>query len=278
MTGEKRKILLLDYDSKVTKAAKKSLDKQYDISLAKTVKDAHQIALSDNFDIIITGYIVPAVSSEKALLCLKHLDTTVSKYEESFRNKKAETKKLVQQSEETKTEILKFLNEKLRTVISEKSSLKKEFKIQEQLIDRFQKEISGKEKELNKKNDIENQLRRSEEENKTAIDRLNIALADMKSELDKSTKISEGAKSAKEEMEKEIKNECKKKEDLQEKIIRIENENKKNGEKLNNKIKLMKNERDSAANIAEMALAEKDKLHEKLTTFQENWDYLVNGN
>lgn len=88
MSDKTKKILLLNYHSEETEQAI-NLFQQFHVTTAESLKDVAEKGKND-FDIVITGYVVPAVSDESSFSYLKDIDTAIKKIESEIRKDKTE--------------------------------------------------------------------------------------------------------------------------------------------------------------------------------------------
>jgi len=128
MAKKKQKILILDYDSDTTAAVRDIFSKHYDAVTVASLETAAKKANAEKFDIIITGYVIPAVSGEKAISYLKNIKNAISKVEKVAKDKSAAAKKLLRKSQDKQDEILNMLNENIRGVENERAVLEEDSK------------------------------------------------------------------------------------------------------------------------------------------------------
>ncbi|MBF0240882.1 MAG: hypothetical protein HQK64_00200 [Desulfamplus sp.] len=76
MADKTKKILLLDYNSEVTEQAMVMFE-QFEVTTVAKLEDiAEQV--KDEFDLIITGYLLPSLTNETLLAYLKDLQTAIA--------------------------------------------------------------------------------------------------------------------------------------------------------------------------------------------------------
>lgn len=88
MSDKTKKILLLNYHSEETEQAI-NLFQHFHVTTAESLKDIAEKG-KDDFDIVITGYVVPAVSDEFPFSYLEDIDTAIKKLESEIRTNKTE--------------------------------------------------------------------------------------------------------------------------------------------------------------------------------------------
>ncbi len=112
--SDEKNILLLNYHSKETEKAIELFEQlqQHDITIAENLKDVAEKA-NENYDLIITGYVVPAVSDDRTLSCFEDIDKSIKEFETSLMGKKIPAR-IEKESQETKAQIIQILNDRIR--------------------------------------------------------------------------------------------------------------------------------------------------------------------
>ncbi len=249
MAKKKQKILILDYDSDTTAAVRDIFSKHYDAVTVASLETAAKKANAEKFDIIITGYVIPAVSGEKAISYLKNIKNAISKVEKVAKDKSAAAKKLLRKSQDKQDEILNMLNENIRGVENERAVLEKKIQSMMGVINTARNSKTEAEKKA------EAALKGKQEAEKKA----EAALKDkQKSEEKAETVLMEKTK-------------------MEEEFGKLREEDVKVIDKLNNEVNTLKEEIENSASLAEEAYKEKAEIEEKLKTLQENWEKYVAG-
>ena len=233
MAEKKQKILILDYDSDTTAAVGDIFSKHYDTVTVASLEEASKKANDGKYDIIITGYVIPAVSGKKAISYLKNIKTAISKAKKAAQNKSAAAQKLLRQSRDKQDEILDMLNENISGVENKRAAL-------EQKIQSMMEEIDTA---RNSKTETEKKTELALKDKQKAEEKLEAAL--------------EGKQKAEEIVETV----------LTEKTKMIEE-----FDRLNNEINSLKKEINNSASLAEEAYKEKAEMEDKLTKLQKNWE------
>ena len=233
MAEKKQKILILDYDSDTTAAVGDIFSKHYDTVTVASLEEASKKANDGKYDIIITGYVIPAVSGKKAISYLKNIKTAISKAKKAAQNKSAAAQKLLRQSRDKQDEILDMLNENISGVENKRAAL-------EQKIQSMMEEIDTA---RNSKKETEQKAEAALKDKQKAEEKLEAAL--------------EGKQKAEEIVETV----------LTEKTKMIEE-----FDRLNNEINSLKKEINNSASLAEEAYKEKAEMEDKLTKLQKNWE------
>lgn len=216
-----KKILLLEYNSKATEKAS-DIFQDCKITIAESLKDVVEKA-EDNYDLIITGYIVPAVpavSGDNLISSLLDIDTSIKELESAIKGEKEQIEK---QSQEKHEQILTFLNEHIKGFEKEKADHeetlgKMETKITEALRIKEEAEKNTenalnekKEAEekiglvLQEKNEAEEQAEAALKEKTKIIDELNNKLQNINDEVDANKTSVEQIQAEKEIVESQLK-------------------------------------------------------------------------
>ena len=123
MSEENRKILILNYDSEATKNARDIFSQHCDITAVDGLKDISEKA-DDDFDIIITGYVVPAVSGDRTISYLQNIRNALDEAKSAMQGKKDANEALLRETQEKQDKILEMLNDHVRGLESEAAVLK----------------------------------------------------------------------------------------------------------------------------------------------------------
>ena len=208
MAKKNQKILILDYDSDTTAAVGDIFSKHYDALTIASLEEASEKANDEKFDIIITGYVIPAVSGKKAISYLRNIKNAISKAEKAVQDKSAAAKKLLRKSQDKQDEYLDMLNEKIRAVEYERAALEQKLQsIMEEIDTARNSKTEAEEKVetvLTEKIKMEEEFAKLREEDVKVIDRLNNEINTLKEEIKNSASLAEGAYKEKAEMEEKL--------------------------------------------------------------------------
>ena len=125
MSEETRSMLVLNYDSKTTEFLKSVFSESCAVTSAQNLAEVSEKA-GDGFDVVLTGYAVPAFSGEKITSYLgdvqKAFDDTASDLRENTRADET----LLKEREREQADILAFLKEHVGKAEQEKALVKQE--------------------------------------------------------------------------------------------------------------------------------------------------------
>ncbi len=148
---------MLNYHSKETEKVIELFQQlqQHDITIAENLKDAAEKGTED-YDLIITGYVVPAVSGDKTLSYLGDIDKSIKEFETSLKGKKIPAL-IEKESLEKKVQIIQILNDQIRDFETEKVKIYEKLKNMEKATEAAQKagEDAGKKADAAVKNAVE---------------------------------------------------------------------------------------------------------------------------
>ena len=178
MSDENKKILLLNYNSEATKKVS-GIFQQYEITIAESLKDVAEKA-KDDYDLIITGYVVPTVSGDMPLTYLKNIETSIKKIESAIKGKKPGAQ-IEKKSQEKQDQILQLLNDQIKGYEKEKGEMEVKLKNMEE-------EVAGarhlkEEAEKNAETALKEKQEAVEEKTKV-IDKLNSHLNRLSDQLE----------------------------------------------------------------------------------------------
>ncbi len=126
MSDKNEKILLLNYHSEATEQAKK-IFQEFRVTTAESLEDVSE-KINEGFDIILTGYVVPAASRDTSFSYLKDITTALSNLKSEI--KETETVNFIENEYLKKQEqILQLLNERIKN--HEKEKMENELMIQD---------------------------------------------------------------------------------------------------------------------------------------------------
>jgi len=125
MSEENRRILILNYDSEATKRVRDIFSQHCDVTTADSLKDVAEKA-DEDFDIIISGYVIPAVSGDKPVSYLQNIQKALDEAKLAVQEKGGGNEALLGESQKRWNEILKLLNDHIRGIENERTELKQE--------------------------------------------------------------------------------------------------------------------------------------------------------
>jgi len=259
MPKKKQKMLVLDYDSDTTAAIRGTLSQHCDVTFVDSLNKAAAKAKAGKFDVIITGYLVPAVSDKKTVSCLNNIRKAISQAETAIDKKRAAGKKALSEAQEYQARIMEMLTDRVRQFEGEVLEAK-------QQVQSFEKKASiAEEKQVKAEQgaqDVQKEKaeseRRAEEADKKRVKTEEILNAEKKARA-----------KAEEKAEAALMEKTENKEKLDEAI--------KTTEALNAEVASLREELKNAVSVGEKAVEERSQLEEKLVRFQENWEKYVGG-
>ncbi|MBF0475513.1 MAG: hypothetical protein HQK59_06700 [Deltaproteobacteria bacterium] len=142
MPVSRQKVMIIDGDSTQTEAFKKLLSEHYDVTTVATPKEAIDKANTENFDVIVNGYILPMVTgpeginevrtldslmAEEKAAILKKMREAVLRVESEFHTGKAAAEELLKHSQGQLDNILELLNGRIRELETDKAQLQRDF-------------------------------------------------------------------------------------------------------------------------------------------------------
>jgi len=125
MSGETRNILVLNHDSKTTEFIKNIFSEACDVTLADNLAEVSEKA-DNGFHVIITGYLVPALSGEKPAAYLNNIKGAFDGAVSSLREKTDAHLSLLKAAKQEQSKILTFLQNHVRQAEKEKVLLRHE--------------------------------------------------------------------------------------------------------------------------------------------------------
>jgi hypothetical protein len=132
MSDKTKKILLLNYHSETTEQAI-NLFEQFEVITAESLEDAAEKG-KDDFDLVITGYVVPAVSGDSSFSYLKDIDTAIKNLEAEIRKNK--TDEIIEREfREKQEQILQRLNDAIEVSERQKAETEANIKNMEKMRD-----------------------------------------------------------------------------------------------------------------------------------------------
>jgi len=207
MTEKNRKILILNYDSKATKRVRDIFSQHCDVTTADSLKDVAEKA-DEDFDIIITGYVIPAVSGGKPVSYLQNIHKALDEAKLAVQEKGGGNEALLGESQKKWDEILKLLNDHIRGIENERAELKQKMQglVEETNTARKHKEEAEKEAEaaLSEKTKTEEELAEIREKDAEVIAKLTDEANTLTEELEDSISVAEEARKEKASMEKKL--------------------------------------------------------------------------
>jgi chromosome segregation ATPase len=207
MSEAKRRTLLLNYDSEATKRIRGILSRNCEVTTADSLKDIADKADKD-FDVIITGYVVPAVSGDKPVSYLKDIQKALDEVKVTVREKRDANEALLKESQEKWAEILKLLDDHIRGIENEKAELKQKMQslMEEANTARKREEDAEKKAEaaFSEKSRTEEELAEIREKDAEVIAKLNDQLHSLTKELENSISLAEEANEEKARIENKL--------------------------------------------------------------------------
>ncbi len=304
MSSNGGKMLFLNYDSETTDHVIKVLSEPCDITTADSLSEVAEKAGGD-FDVVITGYVVPAVSGDKAISYLRDIQKAFDEATAALREKKDTTEAFLKEMQQEQTQLLELLNDHVRQGEKEKAELKQKMQTMAAEADTYRKETSEAEKKaeaaLNAKAGAEEKTEaafsakaEAEKEAKAALkgkaeaDEKTTAALNAKAEAEEKTEAAlrakveaeetaEAALNAKAEAEARAEAALIEKARTEEGVAKLREESAGRIEKLSNEVKRLNEELQNSISVVEQARAEKAEIEEKLAKLQENWQKFVAG-
>jgi len=123
MSEENRRILILNYDSEATKRIRGIFSQHCEVTTADSLKDIAKKA-DEDFDVIISGYVIPAVSGDKPVSYLQNIQKALDEAKLAVQEKGGGNEALLGESQKKWDEILKLLNDHIRGIENERAELK----------------------------------------------------------------------------------------------------------------------------------------------------------
>jgi len=214
MIEENRKIMILNYDSEATEKVRDIFPENCDVATSDSLKDISEKA-DEDFDIIITGYVVPAVSGDRTLSYLQNIQKALDEAKSAMQGKRDANEALMRETQEKQDNILEMLNDHVRGVESEVAVLKTKMESMTEETEAARKskeeaeekaEAAFKEKAeaekkaeeaLKEKARTEEEFDKIREDDIKAIDSLQKDVITLKEELEKSISLLEQANAEK---------------------------------------------------------------------------------
>jgi chromosome segregation ATPase len=290
MSENSGKILLLNYDSETTAHVTNAFSGRCDVTTADDLNGVIEKA-GDDFDVVITGYAVPAVSGDKAISYLQDIQKAFDEAQSALREKTDANEALLKKRGQEQSKILDFLNDQVRQAERERAELKQEMQTMVEKEETYlQEKIEAEEKaedalkaraEAEEKADVALKVRADAEEKAEAAlkDRSEAeekADAALKARAEAEAEAEE-ALTARAEAEAEAEEARSEKTRAEEGIAKLREKDAARVEKLNSDVNRLQDELENAVSLAEEGRAEKAKIEEKLARLQENWQNFVEG-
>ena len=248
MSEENRKILILNYDSEATKNARDIFSKHFDITAVDGLKDLSE-KVDEGFDIIITGYVVPAVSGDNTISYLQDIRNALDEAKSAMQEKRDANEAILRETLEKQDKILGMLNDHVRGVENETAVLKTKM---ESLTE--ETEAARKSKE-----EAEKKAEAALEEKAVAEEKKEAALKEKTAVEQKAEEALKEKAGAREEFDK-----------IREGDIKVIDSLKKD-------VSTLREELTKSISLSEQAYAEKNLIEEKLNKLQENWEKYTQG-
>ncbi|MBF0510308.1 MAG: hypothetical protein HQK57_15470 [Deltaproteobacteria bacterium] len=144
MTATKKKVMIIDGDPTQVEAFRKLLSEHYDVTIVATPKEAIDKAKTEDFDVIVNGYILPMVTgpggikevrtldalmSEEKAAILKKTRNAVLRVESEFQTGKSAIEELLRHSQAQLDNILALLNGRIFQLETDKAQLQRDINI-----------------------------------------------------------------------------------------------------------------------------------------------------
>ena len=276
MSENSGKILLLNYDSETTAHVTNAFSGRCDVTTADDLNGVIEKA-GDDFDVVITGYAVPAVSGDKAISYLQDIQKAFDEAQSALREKTDANEALLKKRGQEQSKILDFLNDQVRQAERERAELKQEMQTMVEKEETYlQEKIEAEEKA---EDALKTQAEAEEKANvalKTRAEAEEKAEAALKDRSEAEEKA-DAALKARAEAEAEAEEARSEKTRAEEGIAKLREKDAARVEKLNNDVNRLQDELENAVSLAEEGRAEKAKIEEKLARLQENWQNFVEG-
>ncbi len=248
MSEENRKILILNYDSEATKNARDIFSQHFDITAVDGLEDISEKA-NEGFDIIITGYVVPAVSGDRTISYLQNIRNALDEAKSAMQEKRDANEALLRETLEKQDKILGMLNDHVRGVEREAAVLKTKM---ESLTEETEAARKSKEE--------------AEEKAEAALEEKAVAEEEKEAVLKEKTAAEEKAEEA-----------LKEKARAEGEFDKIREGDIKVIDSLKKDVITLREELEKSISLSEQAYAEKDFIEEKLKKLQENWERYMPG-
>lgn len=248
MSEENRKILILNYDSEATKNARDIFSQHFDITAVDGLKDISEKA-DEDFDIIITGYVVPAVSGDRTISYLQNIRNALDEAKSAMQGKRDANEALLRETQEKQDKILEMINDHVRGVESEAAVLKTKMESLTEETDAARKS----------KEEAEEKAERALEEKSVAEEKKEAALKEKTVAEEKAEDALKEKARAEEEFDKIREGDIKVIDGLKKEAITL------------------REELEKSISLSEQAYAEKNVIEEKLKKLQENWEKYMPG-
>jgi len=248
MSEENRRILVLNYDSEATKRVRDIFSQHCDVTTADSLKDVAEKA-DEDFDIIISGYVIPAVSGDKPVSYLQNIQKALDEAKLAVQEKGAGNEALLGESQGKQDKILELLNDHIRGIENERAELKQEMQSLTEEANTARKYKAEAEEEIQ-------------------------AALKCKAEAEEK---GEAALKDKEEAEQKLETALMEKTKTEEELAEIREKDAEVIAKLNDEVNTLREELENSISLAEEAHKEKASIEEKLAELQENWEKYVAG-
>ena len=207
MSEETRNILALNYDSETTEFIKNVFSGACAVTPANNLAEISQKA-GDNFDVILTGYVVPEVSQGKATSYLDDIQKAFDDAASTLRKIVTGDETLQKEREREQTNILAFLHEHVRRAEQEKALVKQEMQAVTEKEEVYLKEkIEAEEKAeaaLKARDEAEAGIAKFREEDAGRIQQLAGEVNRLNDELEKATALAKQNHSEKVSIEEKL--------------------------------------------------------------------------
>jgi len=210
MSEENRRILILNYDSEATKRIRGIFSQHCEVTTADSLKDIAKKADQD-FDVIITGYVIPAVSGDKPVSYLQNIQKALDEVKVTVQKKRDGNEALLGESQKKWDKIFKLLDDHIRGIENERAELKQKMQSLMEKADTARKRkedaekkaeaaLKDREKEKKKaktalieKTKTEEELSEIREKDAEVIAKLNDEVHSLTEELENSISLAEQA-------------------------------------------------------------------------------------
>ena len=299
MPKKKQKMLVLDYEPDTTAAVRDMLTQHSDVTFVDSLKKVAAKAKAGKFDVIITGYLVPAVSGKKTVSTLNNIQKAISQSEADVEKKRTAGEKILHEAQENQTRIIDLLTGHERQSEVERLEAKQQVQGFEEKAKAAEEKLAEAEKTAQEAQRLKEEAeKRVEEAGKKTAEAEEIAEAERQARAEAERVAQEEKEEAKKRAEEADKKRVEAEEIAEaERQARAEAEDKAEAAliskteiekksavaietaeaKLKAEVAPLREELNNAISIAETAVEERNQLEEKLARFQENWEKYVGG-
>lgn len=273
MNATKQKIMVIERREETRHALQEVLSSFWHVTFVGSVGEADKKAKDEEFDLIVTGCILPRLSGKEGVLTfktvnamvieekaalLKKVRDTVHRFETDFKSKVSESEALLAQSQIQEEKISELINERLRRLEEEKIQHGQEIKDLEH----------EKQTALNAAQEAA-QMVETVKQDMTAVQKESEIALTAKGEAEKKL---EAASDEKKDAEARVAAAIEEKAEIEQKFAALVESSKADTDALNMEIISIREDLDKSVGAAEAVIAEKAKVEEKFEKIQEQWE------